>query len=359
RTYVNVYMKRKKDCDFDSIDSIHKSPLLKQITSVKNFMISSSSSSSSPDDDYSVPISALSKRGDEFGIGKIKVARFLRNHPSFFEEFTGPLHGLPWFRLSRKAIDLDSEERCVYEESGTDIVVRLMKMILMSPRKILPLKLVKEFQWYLGLPDQLLNNLPDHVPGYGSLRIVEDMDDGFKGIQVVPSDGAELLLSVMQKNAIDRGGECPPTAFPLFPSRGLRLKHKIKDWLGEFQKLPYVSPYEDPSGLSPGTDLSEKRVVGLLHEALSLFVEHSARRKAMLSTRKYFGLPQKLHRAFERHPYIFYLSLKNNTCTAVLREAYCDEGAVEPHPLAGVRKKYVALVEESVRILRNRRSNKG
>ncbi|KAF2295697.1 hypothetical protein GH714_033642 [Hevea brasiliensis] len=136
--------------------------------------------------------------------------------------------------------------------------------------------------------------------------------------------------------------------FPLFPSKGLRLRRKIQDWLEEFQKLLYVSPYEDYSHLDPNSDIAEKRVVGFFHELLSLFVEHSAERKKLLSLKKYFGLPQKVHKAFERHPHMFYLSFKNKTCTAILKEAYGDdELAIERHPMLMVRKKYIRLMKES------------
>ncbi|KAK1433599.1 hypothetical protein QVD17_10511 [Tagetes erecta] len=177
-----------------------------------------------------------------------------------------------------------------------------------------------------------------------------------------PSQGSfhhNLLFLFPYRNALRSGGYDGGTMeavlIPLFPSKGLRLRTKILDWLDGFQKLPYVSPYEKFLHFDPGCDLAEKRVVGLLHELLSLFVEHSAERKKLLSLRKYLGLPQKVHKVFERHPHVFYLSLRNKTCTAVLKEAYYDEMAIEPHPLAQVRKKYIDLVKESKVILRNKR----
>lgn len=353
-------MKWKKDPYFDSIDSIHKSLELKPIIALKNFFISSSSS---PHDNYSIPISVVSKIGSDFGVS-IKVARFLRNYPSFFEEFEGPLYNLPWFRLTKKTIELDKEERIVYEESRDDIVGRLKKFILMSgSRKMLPLKVIKGLHWYLGLPDEFLRDPLDYVGGYGCFRIV-DIEDGLKGLAVFGEYGdgtGDKILSTMQKNAMRRGiysGDADEAiAFPLFPSKGLRLKQKIKDWLDEFQRLPYISPYDDSSCLNPDSDISDKRVVGLLHELLCLFVEHAAERKSLFCLRKYLGLPQKVHKAFERHPHMFYLSLKNKTCTAILKEAYCDDLAIDPHPLANVRKRYITLMKESVDILRNRRVN--
>ncbi|GLT66811.1 hypothetical protein SLA2020_391580 [Shorea laevis] len=345
--YVDVYMKWKKDRFFDSIEHIHRSIELKRIISLKNCI--------TEDPNGCIPISAVSKRGLEFDI-PIKVARFLRQYPSIFEEFTGPEHNLPWFRLTPEAIEIDREEKRVYEECRVDLRDRLKRFILMSRGKVLPLKIIQGMQWCLGLPAGFLQNPEVNLDS--SFRFVE-MEDGLKGLAV---ESKGIVFSVIQRNSLKKGvysglsmEEAVP--FPLFPSKGLRLKTKIENWLNEFQNLPYVSPYEDYSNLDPNSDLAEKRVVGFLHELLSLFVEHSAERKRLLCLKKYFRLPQKVHKAFERHPLMFYLSMKNKTCTAILKEAYCDKHSIGRHPLLRVRKKYISLIKESEVILKSRRVN--
>lgn len=346
QTYVNVYMKWKKDSHFDSIESIHKSAELKPILALKNVIAQEPS--------CSIPISAISKRGPEFDI-HIKVARFLRQYPSFFEEFTGPLYNLPWFKLTQEAIEIDREEKRVYEECRDDLRERLKRFVLMSKEKVLPLKIIKGMEWYLGLPGDFLEHPEVNLDG--SFRFVE-MEDGLKGL-AVENSGDEKVLSALQRNALKRGlyvGEpMEPIQFPFFPPKGLRLKRKIDHWFNEFQKVPYISPYEDYPHLDPDSDVAEKRVVGFLHELLSLFVEHSAQRKKLLCLKKYFGLPQKVHRAFERHVHLFYLSLRNNTCTAILKEPFCDKYAIQEHPLAKVREKYIKLLKQSKVILKARR----
>ncbi|RVW27529.1 Protein ROOT PRIMORDIUM defective 1 [Vitis vinifera] len=313
--YVNVYMKWKKDSYYDSIPHILYSPFLKPITSLTNII--------SQYPNACIPVSAVSKRGLELDV-PVKVARFLRLYPSIFEEFVGPQYNHPWFRLTPQALALHEEERAVYCDRKKDIWMRLKKLILMSRGRVLPLR----------------------------------MEDGEKGLGVV-SD--ERVLSVMEMNAMEKGtrddeeGSIEAIEFPLYPSKGLRLKRKIENWIDEFQKAPYVSPYEDSSNLDPTSDSSEKRVVGVLHELLSLFVEHSAERKKLLCLRKFLGLPQKFYKAFERHPHIFYLSLRNKTCTAILKQAYNQNSGIEVHPLLRVRKKYVKLMKESEVILKNRR----
>lgn len=341
-------MKWKKDSFFDSIESIHKSLELKPIISLKNIIAAA--------DSGTIPVSDVSKKGKELGI-PIKVARFLRQYPSFFEEFVGAHYDLPWFRLTNKAIELDREEKEVYRVYKDDLQDRLKKLILMSGENRVPIKIIKGLQWNLGLPNEFINNPENNLDG--CFRVVE-MEEGLKGLAI---ENDSRVLSVLQKNGIKRGlckGEPMETiSFPLFPSKGLRLKKKIIDWLEEFGKVPYVSPYDDYSSLETDSDVAEKRVVGVIHELLSLFVENASERKNFIFLKKYLGLPQKVHKAFERHPHMFYLSLRNKTCTAILKEAYCDVSAIEPHPLSGVRKKYIRLMNESRVILKNRRVNNG
>ncbi|XP_027186288.1 protein WHAT'S THIS FACTOR 9, mitochondrial [Cicer arietinum] len=345
--YVNVYMKWKKDSYYDSIEHIHHSVQLKPIIALKNCIVQ--------DPNGCIPISTVSKRGLQLDV-PMKVARFMRQYPSIFEEFTGPEYNHPWFRLTSEAAEIDRDEKRVYEESREDLRSRLRKMILMTREKVLPLKIIQGMQWYLGLPNDFLQypelNLDE------SFKFVE-MEDGLKGLAI---ENRERVYSVLEKNAMKRGlyFDGSPTEaieFPFFPSKALRMKSKIENWLHEFQKLPYISPYVGFSNLNPDSDIAEKRLVGVLHELLSLFVEHSAERRKLLCLKKYFGFPQKVHRAFERHPHMFYLSFRNKTCTVILKEAYCDEAAIEKHPLLRVRKKYIELMKESEVILRNRRMN--
>ncbi|KAK9141273.1 hypothetical protein Scep_010954 [Stephania cephalantha] len=300
--YVDVTMKWKKDRFYDSIEVVNKSRELKSLIALKNCITAES--------DGCMPISAVSKRGYELDVTTKK-----------------------------------------------DIVDRLKKLILMTKEKRLPLKIIRGLQWYLGLPDEFLKKSNTKLDE--SFKFVE-MEDGLIGLSV---DTDERMLSQLQKNAVKTGGydfqegSSAPLAFPLFPSKGLRLKRKISNWLDMFQNLPYVSPYEDSSHLDPCSDVSEKRVAGVLHELLSIFVDHSAERKKLFCLRTHLGLPQKFYKAFQRHPHVFYLSLMDKTCTAILKEAYNDDSAVEVHPILHVRKKYIKLMKDSNAILKSRKQN--
>ncbi|KAI3685837.1 hypothetical protein L6452_35097 [Arctium lappa] len=124
------------------------------------------------------------------------------------------------------------------------------------------------------------------------------MGDGLKGLAVVKSEKGEKILSVLERNALRsgvyNGGQMEAIAIP-------------------YEECPY---------LYPDNDVAEKRVVGLLHELLSLFVEHSTERKKLLCLRK------------------------NKMCTAILQEAYCDKTAIEAHTLSRDRNNKESLAEE-------------
>ncbi|PWA50132.1 ubiquitin carboxyl-terminal hydrolase family protein [Artemisia annua] len=130
-----------------------------------------------------------------------------------------------------------------------------------------------------------------------------------------------------------------------FP-RGFGLKRKSIEWLEEWQRLKYTSPYKDASHLDSRTDVSEKRAVGVFHELLHLMVEKKTERKNVSNLRKPLNLPQKFTKVFERHPGIFYISKKNNTQTVVLREAYDGHRLVEKHPISEIRDKFACLMKE-------------
>ncbi|KAL6893940.1 hypothetical protein ACP4OV_008038 [Aristida adscensionis] len=354
--YVDVRMRWKKDASFDAVPVLAHARDLRPLASLARLL------SPSP-----CPVSAVSKLRRSLETPDRRVTAFLRRFPAAFVESVGPEHNLPWFRLSAAAARLLAEEREAFAARRADVVGRLRRLLLMCPRRRLPLRVAQGMLWHLGIPEDYFRYPDDDIaqdgfrvitPGAGDIG--EDDGDGRELGLIDDGKGQEIPLSVLQMNAIKKFGSVEQVPIPLFQSKGLRLKQKIGDWLEGFQRLPYVSPYEDFSHIDRGTDVSEKRVVGVLHELFSLFVTSSAERRRLLCLRQHLGLPQKFHRVFERHPHVFYLLLKEKTCFVVLKEAYMagDDTAIDEHPMLEVRKKYVELMEKSREIIRCRRSGK-
>lgn len=288
-----------------------------------------------------LPVDAVSKKNRELGL-KIRVSRFLRKYPSIFEEYAAQKTNLPWFRLSKEALALEEEEDRIHRQHESDNAEKLCKLLMMTRPKQLHLDLIDELKWDLGLPDNYVQSLVPNYPDYFS---IVNMPDNRPGLDLVCWNN-ELAVSTLEKRASSVGKyrKGMALAFPMNFSKGHEMKQKVVKWLQAWQKLPYISPYEDASHLDPNSDLGEKRVIGVLHELLCLMVNKKVHRRTILSLREPMGLPHKFVRCFSRHPGIFYQSMKNGVITIILREAFKRAELAEAHPLVTLRGKYIHLM---------------
>lgn len=120
----------------------------------------------------------------------------------------------------------------------------------------------------------------------------------------------------------------------------------MRKWLDEWQKLPFISPYEDASHLDPKSDLFDKWTVGMVHEVLSLFISKKTEKENLEMLAPHLGLRPGFKKVITHHPGIFYVSNKLRTHTVVLREAYRRDLLVEKHPLMGFRYQYIHLMRK-------------
>ncbi|KAL8459798.1 hypothetical protein ACS0TY_031644 [Phlomoides rotata] len=282
----------------------------------------------------------------------VPTMRFTRRYPTLFEEYPHPKYpSLPCFKLTKLGKMIQEKEMQVFEECEGDIVERLCRLLMMTQNQMLPLQSLHPLKWDLGLPDDFDRNLirkyPDHF------RVVKGTTSGtncLKLVQWKEEFSVSLLQKMNEKNigggSIDgvsgykqfkrgKAGLQFPMSFP----RGYGAQKKVKAWMDEFQKLPYISPYEDSRGIDPNSELMEKRVVGVLHEFLGLTIYKKTKRNYLRSLREELNLPHRFTRIFTRYPGIFYLSLKCKTTTVALREGYQRGRLVDPHPLARHRDK--------------------
>jgi hypothetical protein len=118
----------------------------------------------------------------------------------------------------------------------------------------------------------------------------------------------------------------------------------VRKWLDEWQRLPYISPYEDGSHLAPKSDITEKRTVAVLHEVLSLTVGKKMEKEVLVKLGEALRLPPGFRKVIARHPGIFYQSHKLRTQTVVLRESYRRQMLVDKHPMMGIRYQYLHLM---------------
>ncbi|PON76193.1 Plant organelle RNA recognition domain containing protein [Parasponia andersonii] len=276
----------------------------------------------------------------------VPVLRFMRRYPTIFHEFPHSQYSnLPCFRLTDTSLLLDSQEQSIHLAHENDVVERLCRLLMMTKTRTLPLKSLYPMKWDLGFPDNFEKLL---VPKYPDLFRFIKASNGLSCLRLLQWRD-EFAVSELQrsKEGCEVGDEYrqfkrgqTTLSFPLSFPRGYGAQKKVRAWMEEFQKLPYISPYEDSRNLDPSSDLMEKRVVGVLHEILSLTLHKKTKRNYLRSMREELNLPQKFTRIFTRYPGIFYLSLKCKTTTVVLREGYQRGKLVNPHPLIRLREKF-------------------
>lgn len=278
----------------------------------------------------------------------VPVLRFIRRYPTLFHEFPHPRwNSLPCFRLTDTAQLLDSQEQTIYAVHENDTVERLSKVLMMMKSRTVPIQSLYPLKFDLGLPDSfektLIPKYPDKFQfvkasnGVSAIRLVGWCDE-FAVSALQKSNECESESASDQYRDFKRGKTA--LVFPMRFPRGYGGQKKVRFWMDEFQKLPYISPYADSSKIDPKSDLMEKRVVGVLHEFLSLCLHKKTKRNYLRSLREELNLPHKFTRIFTRYPGIFYLSLKCKTTTVTLREGYARGKLVDPHPLARHRDKF-------------------
>ncbi|KAL8482630.1 hypothetical protein ACS0TY_028699 [Phlomoides rotata] len=308
--------------------AVERDKHLKPLLNLKNLIISEPSKS--------IPLSLLADSKETLGI-PFRPIDFIRKYPSIFQEFhQGSLKIHPHIKLSPDIISLSSEEDLLYQSVNykQDIAGRLLKLLMISRINKIPILLLERLKWELGLPQDYEKDLIPEFPDY--FRVISENE---KVLELVCwSD--ELAVSEMGKK-VSKDGKIE---FSLQFSKDFEMDKRYKKWLDEWQKLPYISPYENAVHLSSKSDESDKWSVAVLHEVLSLFVGKRADRESLLFLGEHLGLRSRFKLAFLQHPGIFYVSSKIGARTVVLKEAYKRGVMIKRHPLMDMRSKYIKLM---------------
>ncbi|KAG0456220.1 hypothetical protein HPP92_024008 [Vanilla planifolia] len=306
-----------------------------------------------------VPARSLSPLKKTLGL-TIPVLRFLRRYPTLFAESPHPRYpSLPSFSLAPAAVILRRRELALYSDDAQAAASRLARLLMMSRSRSLPFLSLSSLRYDLGLPSTFATTL---VPSRPDLfRIIPPSEGGGQtrlSLVHLPEDLAVSALQLRHADSISnpsyrdfkRGAfsSATPLTFPMSFPRGYGAQKKVKAWMEDFHRLPYFSPYDDWSGINQESELMEKRVVGVLHEILSLTVHKKTKRNYLRSLRQDLGLPERFTRMFTRYPGIFYLSLKCKTTTVMLREGYQKGKLVDPHPISLLRDKLFYVMRTGI-----------
>lgn len=274
------------------------------------------------------------------------IGDFLRKYPHVFEIYRHPIRKNVCCRVSSKLDELVVEEgRIIYESRG-EIVRRLKKLLMMSTSGKLHMHALWLVRRELGLPDDFRSSVIECYPHefsvvYPDTVALSRRDESLAEAEVEKwreREYTEKWLSEYETKY----------AFPIHFPTGFKIEKGFRAKLKNWQRLPYVKPYEQREVIRVrtcgGAERFEKQAVGILHEFLSLTVEKLVEVERLAHFRRDFNMEVNVRELLLKHPGIFYLSTKGGTHTVFLREAYSKGCLIKPNPIYSVRRKILDLV---------------
>ncbi|KMT15220.1 hypothetical protein BVRB_3g063310 [Beta vulgaris subsp. vulgaris] len=278
---------------------------------------------------------------------------FLRRYPHIFEIFYDPTKSMPFCKLTDKVLEISRMEAAAINESLSLVVERLVRVLSMSIDKSLPLRAIFKVWRELGLPDdfeesviarnpQLFLLCDGNEPNTHVLKLVTSYPSGH--FTAVIEDW-RVLECCKEDSKVDRT-EIQCSFKQGFPP-GMKLRKTFKAKVKEWQRLPYIGPYEEvgvKKRTKSGVKGLEKRAVAIVHEFMSLTVEKMVEVEKISHFRKCFAIDLNIRDLFLDHPGIFYLSTKGKRETVFLRDAYERGRLINPNPVYEARMKLLYLV---------------
>ncbi|XP_059280334.1 protein WHAT'S THIS FACTOR 9, mitochondrial [Lycium ferocissimum] len=308
---------------------------LKPLLQIKNLIKSEPSKT--------IPLNIITQSKDSLQI-PTRPIEFIRKYPSIFQEFfPASINIHPHIKLSQESLSLDEDEELFYQSVSykQDVADRVLKLLMIGKVTKIPLCVLDKLKWDLGLCDSFVKSVVPEFPDYFQVS-------GSESVLELVCWSHELAVSFMQKEVMkcEENNEDLLVKFALKYSNGFEVDKKYKKWVDEWQKLPYISPYENVKNLPAKSDEADKWAVIILHEILSLCVGKKAEKDSLLLIGECLGLRSRFKKALMLHPGIFYVSSKNGIHTVVLKEGYKRGMLIQRNPLMELRYKYVHLMNK-------------
>ncbi|GAB2277685.1 hypothetical protein Dimus_012389 [Dionaea muscipula] len=303
-----------------------------------------------------VSLQIMARWANRVGL-KVDVTEFLRKYPHVFEIFSRPLKKNLCCRVTEKMRGLIDEESAAIRDCEVENVRRVKKLLMMSKSGTLHMHALGLVKRELGLPDDFRHSIlggkysndfkliDSEIVGLVERRADDDDDDDDERSLAVAKveewrekEYTEKWLSEFETKY----------AFPVNFPTGFKFEKGFREAMRIWQRTPYVKPYETTTSTTPPQRF-EKRVVGILHELLSLTVEKTIQVERLVHFRRDLGIPPVINfrELLLKHPGIFYISTKGPNQTVFLRDAYNNTGSLQlhqPNPIHGVRKKMLDLL---------------
>ncbi|KAL6514046.1 hypothetical protein OROHE_019502 [Orobanche hederae] len=348
-TSAQYVSSRARDPTFEKLMEKYKNLL--KVVSIQDLILASNSIPPS------VSLDFLSRLSQRLHLNRGPAA-FLRNYPHVFHIFNHSEKLQPFCTVTPAAREIARIESEAIDRSLPLAVARLVKLLSMSLTKKLPLRAVFKVWRELGLPDNFEDSiisrnsdvflLQDGNEPNTHFLVLNDSEE-FKDCLVPAVEKWRVMECCKEDCSVDRT-DLKYSFKHGFPP-GMRLRKDFKVRVKEWQRLPYVGPYEELLKVDDrvkrtknGVMRMEKRAVGIVHEFLSLTVEKMVEVEKISHFRKWFGIDLNVRDLFLDHPGMFYLSTKGHMHTVFLREAYERGCLIEPNPVYEARRKLFDIV---------------
>lgn len=335
---------RARDATFEKLMDTYKELL--KVVSIQDLILAN------PNNPPSVSLDFLSRLSQKLHLNR-GAASFLRKYPHIFHIFYDPTKSQPLCKLTDSTLQISRQEsEAIYSQMPL-LLDRLVRLLSMSASKSLPLRAIFKVWRELGLPDDfeqsIISQNPHlfelhaaHEPNTHTLRLLSTTPG-------IPFSAAVDYWRLTECCKEDSKVDQTQLRFSFkhgFPP-GMRLTKQFKAKVKQWQRLPYLGPYEEMGEKKcskAGVKSLEKRAVGIVHEFMSLTVEKMVEVEKISHLRKWFGIDLNIRDLFLDHPGIFYLSTKGKRHTVFLREAYERGCLIHPNPVYDARRKLLELV---------------
>lgn len=278
----------------------------------------------------------------------------IEKYPSIFR-VTGGDRTPPRVMLTERAGKIAALEAEARDQMEPILVKNLRKLLMLSVDCRVPLETVELIQDELGLPRDFKNSLIPKYPQFFSLKAANGRDylhlEHWESSLAVTAREEKLACkgsldpwAYSKKGTISKDGNFQgPFAFHLRFPAGFRPNMSYLEEVQRWQKMEFPSPYLNARRFDVADPKARKRVVGVLHELLSLTMEKRLTSAQLEAFHSEYRLPARLLLCLIKHHGIFYLTNKGTKSTVILKEAYQESNLVDKCPLLVFGDKFIAL----------------
>nr|GMD71981.1 protein WHAT'S THIS FACTOR 1 homolog [Ipomoea batatas] len=258
----------------------------------------------------------------------------------------------PAVMLSRKAKEIAVEEGQLRVEMEPILIKNLRKLLMLSVDCRVPLGNIDLIENELGLPPDYKNSLISKYPEFFSVKSVNGRDylhlenwDSSLAVTAREERWACERESKLETRTTSKDGNFSgPFAFHVSFPAGFRPNKSYLEEVVRWQKMEFPSPYLNARRFDIADPKARKRVVGVLHELLSLTMEKRLTSAQLEAFHSEYRLPAKLLLCLIKQHGIFYITNKGVKSSVFLKEAYSGSNLIHKCPLLVFRDRFIALM---------------